>query len=90
MEGLEHVSEMFQMNFQNQWYLLDHINISSYYETLFILRFKEFILCLGYKGEVIKDFLNYKSRVNDFTLSFNKSDEITYHSSFMMMNGKFH
>ncbi len=45
--------------------------------------FKEFILCLGYKSEVIKDFfLNYKSRVNDFTLSLNKSDEIIYHSNF--------
>lgn len=45
--------------------------------------FKEFILCLGYKSEIIKDFfLNYKSRVNDFTLSFNKSDEIIYHSKF--------
>ncbi len=45
--------------------------------------FKEFILCLGYKSEVIKDFfLNYKSRVNNFTLSFNKSNEIDYHSNF--------
>ena len=43
--------------------------------------FKDFILCLGYKSEIIKDFfLNYKSRVNDFTLSLNKSDEIIYHS----------
>jgi glucose-1-phosphate cytidylyltransferase len=45
--------------------------------------FKDFILCLGYKSEVIKDFfLNYKSRVNNFTLSFNKSNEILYHSKF--------
>ena len=45
--------------------------------------FKEFILCLGYKSDVIKDFfLNYKSRVNDFTLSLNKSDKIEYHSKF--------
>ena len=45
--------------------------------------FKEFILCLGYKSESIKDFfLNYKSRVNNFTLSFNKTSEINYHSNF--------
>ena len=45
--------------------------------------FKDFILCLGYKSEVIKDFfLNYKSRVNNFTLSFNNSNEIIYHSQF--------
>lgn len=31
--------------------------------------FKEFILCLGYKSDVIKDyFLNYQKRKNDFTL----------------------
>ncbi len=30
---------------------------------------KEFVLCLGYKSEVIKDyFLNYQKRQNDFTL----------------------
>lgn len=30
---------------------------------------KDFILCLGYKGETIKDyFLNYQKRQNDFTL----------------------
>ena len=45
--------------------------------------FNDFVLCLGYKSEIIKEFfLNYKSRVNDFTLSLNKPDEIIYHSNF--------
>ena len=33
----------------------------------------EFILCLGYKADVIKDFfLNYKTRTSDFTLTLGK------------------
>lgn len=31
--------------------------------------FKEFVLCLGYKSEIVKDyFINYHKRKNDFTL----------------------
>src|SRR5690348_8458902 len=31
--------------------------------------FKDFVICLGYKGEAIKDyFLHYQKRQNDFTL----------------------
>ncbi len=39
--------------------------------------FKEFVLCLGYKSDLIKDyFLNYQKRQNDFTLDLkNKSIE---------------
>jgi glucose-1-phosphate cytidylyltransferase len=45
--------------------------------------FKDFILCLGYKSEIIKDFfLNYKSRVSNFTLSLNRENKILYHSKF--------
>lgn len=34
---------------------------------------KEFVLCLGYKSEIIKDyFLNYQKRQNDFTLDLKK------------------
>jgi len=44
--------------------------------------FNDFILCLGYRGEVIKDyFLNYGAMNNDFTINFNKSDEIKYHTN---------
>ncbi len=43
--------------------------------------FNEFVLCLGYKGWVIKEFfLNYYQKTKDFTLDFNKSG-IAYHST---------
>ncbi len=39
--------------------------------------FDEFIICLGYKSELIKDFfLNYESRTNDFTLDMRDVPEI--------------
>lgn len=42
--------------------------------------FKHFILCLGYKGDVIKEyFLNYASMNSDFTIGL-KSNELTVHS----------
>lgn len=41
--------------------------------------FKEFILCLGYKSDVIKDyFLNYQIRQSDFTLDL-KNQKIENH-----------
>ena len=41
----------------------------------------DFILCLGYKAEVIKDFfLNYEAHTRDFTISLGVSKEIQYHS----------
>ncbi len=43
--------------------------------------FKEFILCLGYKGEVIKDyFRNYQWYSNDVTLKLGAAPQITYHN----------
>ena len=43
--------------------------------------FKEFILCLGYKGEVIKEyFYNYQWHSNDVTLRLGARPEITYHN----------
>jgi glucose-1-phosphate cytidylyltransferase len=40
---------------------------------------KEFILCLGYKGEVIKDyFRNYHWNTSDVTLRLGRSPKITY------------
>ncbi|KAB8028041.1 glucose-1-phosphate cytidylyltransferase [Fluviispira multicolorata] len=54
------------------WHIMKHY---SYYDI------KDFILCLGYKSEVIKDyFLNHLKRQNDFTLNL-KSQELCYHSS---------
>jgi glucose-1-phosphate cytidylyltransferase len=35
---------------------------------------KEFVICLGYKGDQIKDFfVNYETRVNDITVSLGKN-----------------
>jgi len=43
--------------------------------------FKEFILCLGYKGEVIKEyFYNYQWHCNDVTLRLGAKPEVTYHT----------
>jgi glucose-1-phosphate cytidylyltransferase len=42
---------------------------------------KEFILCLGYKGEVIRDFFrNYQWNTSDVTLKLGSSPQITYHT----------
>jgi glucose-1-phosphate cytidylyltransferase len=44
--------------------------------------FREFILCLGYQGNMIKDyFLNYEAMNNDFTVRLGKTNEITYHGA---------
>jgi len=44
--------------------------------------FKEFVLCLGYRGNMIKEyFLNYQSMVNDFTVVLgNGRTAIQYHN----------
>ncbi len=42
---------------------------------------REFVLCLGYKGEVIKEFFrNYHWNTSDVTLTLGPSPEIEYHS----------
>lgn len=43
--------------------------------------FNEFVLCLGYKGDMIKDyFYHYKMRNNDFSMKLGSGD-ITIHNS---------
>lgn len=44
--------------------------------------FKDFILCLGYKGEMIKEyFLNFEEMTNDFTLNLrSKKEKVTHHN----------
>ena len=43
--------------------------------------FNEFVVCTGYRGEVIKDyFLNYEGRSHDFTVRLGQPAEVTYHS----------
>jgi glucose-1-phosphate cytidylyltransferase len=42
---------------------------------------KDFILCLGYKGQVIKDFfLNYEAHTKDFTIELGRTGAIQYHT----------
>ena len=42
---------------------------------------KEFILCLGYKGEVIKEyFWNYPWNTSDVTLRLGRNPQVTYHN----------
>lgn len=41
----------------------------------------DFILCLGYKGEVIKDYFhNYHWNTSDVTLKLGRNPKITYHN----------
>nr|BFD31212.1 glucose-1-phosphate cytidylyltransferase [Pigmentibacter ruber] len=65
------------------------INIGNYPILWHIMRYyahwghKEFILCLGYKGDKIREFfLNYRAYTSDFTLNFNKDNkDIIFHSN---------
>ncbi len=42
--------------------------------------FQEFVLCLGYRGQMIKEyFLNYEAMNNDFTMRLGSEPCITYH-----------
>jgi glucose-1-phosphate cytidylyltransferase len=44
--------------------------------------FREFVLCLGYKGAMIKDyFLNYETCINDFTLTLGAAKKIKFHNA---------
>jgi glucose-1-phosphate cytidylyltransferase len=42
---------------------------------------KQFVICLGYKGQIIKEFfLNYEAYTRDLTVKFGRTGGITYHS----------
>lgn len=44
--------------------------------------FKDFVICLGYKGNMIKEyFLNYEIMNNDFTIQLGNRDSIQVHSN---------
>jgi glucose-1-phosphate cytidylyltransferase len=53
------------------WHLMKsfaHFNLTS------------FVVCVGYKGEMIKEyFLNYRPRNNDFTLTLGEHEQISFH-----------
>ncbi|MDT5060834.1 MAG: glucose-phosphate cytidylyltransferase [Acidobacteriota bacterium] len=42
--------------------------------------FRDFVLCLGYRGNMIKEyFLNYEAMNNDFTICLGRQNQVTYH-----------
>ena len=44
--------------------------------------FRDFVLCLGYRGNMIKEyFLNYEAMNNDFTICLGQKSQIQYHGS---------
>lgn len=44
--------------------------------------FNDFVLCLGYRGNMIKDhFLNYEAMNNDFTVDLGRQRQVTLHGS---------
>ena len=44
--------------------------------------FRDFVLCLGYKGGMIKDyFLNYETFANNFTLTLGAAKKIKFHNT---------
>lgn len=64
------------------------IQVGPYPILLHIMRiymrfgFNEFVICLGYKGEMIKEyFLNYETFNNDITLNFSQKCKLTTHKS---------
>jgi glucose-1-phosphate cytidylyltransferase len=44
--------------------------------------FREFVLCLGYRGDVIREyFLNYEAMNNDFTISLGRKHKMVHHDA---------
>jgi glucose-1-phosphate cytidylyltransferase len=44
--------------------------------------FREFVLCLGYRGTMIKEyFLNYEAMNNDFTIGLGSRQRVLYHDA---------
>ena len=47
----------------------------------------DFVICLGYKGDQIKDyFINYESRSNDLTVTLGKNGAVVQHSNTITEN----
>ncbi|HSH95051.1 MAG TPA: glucose-1-phosphate cytidylyltransferase [Roseimicrobium sp.] len=50
---------------------------------------REFVLCLGYKGHQIKEFfVNYDSRIKDFTVTLGNHQSIQYHNQHTELDWK--
>ena len=53
-------------------------HIMKYYASY---GFKQFILCLGHKSPVIKDFfLNYEAHTKDFTIQLGRNNDVQFHT----------
>lgn len=51
--------------------------------------FNDFVLCLGYKGEIIKQyFYNYHLLLNDFTINLGKKENVVFHRENKNNNGE--
>ena len=54
------------------WHIMKHLSAYGV---------NRFIICVGYKGDYIRDyFLNYRARNNDFTISLGDSQDLVFHS----------
>jgi len=61
-------------------------HIMKYYSEY---KYTEFILCLGYKSSIIKDFfLNYEAHTRDFTIHTGAQKSIEYHTDHTEMDWK--
>src|SRR3569832_2439935 len=62
-------------------------HIMKYYSTW---GHKDFVLCLGYMGRVIKDFfLNYELNTRDFSLILGSKKSITFHTEHTEFDWRF-
>ena len=54
------------------WHIMKHLSAHG---------IDRFVICVGYKGDIIRDyFLNYRARNNDFTVQLGSNDDLTFHS----------
>jgi len=55
------------------WHIMKNLSVQG---------INDFVICLGYKGEVIKDFfLNYHARTNDVNVNTSQPNQFQSHSS---------
>ena len=55
------------------WHIMKHL---SHYGI------KRFIICVGYKGDVVRDyFLNYRARNNDFTVTLGAQESLRFYDN---------
>ena len=49
--------------------------------------FHDFVLCLGYRGQIIKDyFLNYEMMNNDFTIHLGRQSQVSFNGAHLEQN----